>query len=110
MPAGCCEHADGFTRVHRLTHHHPRSDRLVGGSELVTRTDMTDHDDSATRDQAGERDHACAGGADRNMLWCGQIDSAMAGKPAGGRRVEGADNGERWVQRRDPPARFGSYR
>jgi hypothetical protein len=110
VPAGYREQTDGFTRVYRLTRYYGRSDRLVGGSELATRTDMPDHDDSATRNQAGESDHACAGGADGNVPWCGQIDSAMAGEPACGGRVEGANDGERRVQRRDPPAGLGSHR
>jgi hypothetical protein len=57
-----------------------------------------DDDDAAAGEQAGVRDGAGGGGEDLLAGGAGEVDAAMAGKPALGWEVEATDDLWSWLQ------------
>ena len=94
------EHTEHVTGPHRLSTMDGRDDGLVGRPQP---TRMVDAHDAPPRDRAGEVDDTGTRGPHRNPGRGREIDTAMAGQPRLGRRLEPADHRGRAVERPPEP-------
>lgn len=90
------EQAERRPGDHTEAHRGRGRDRFVGGPQPVT---VTDHDDAATRDHAGERHDTRSGRSHDRARHGGEVHAAMSASERRGRRCEVARDPGRAVER-----------